>query len=42
MNRRQNMERYYKILGISNNASKEKIKEAYHTKLNLITIKKPI
>jgi len=30
------MERYYKILGISSGASKEKIKEAYHTKMKAL------
>jgi len=30
------MERYYKILGISNSASKEEIKEAYHAKMKAL------
>jgi hypothetical protein len=30
------MERYYKILGISNNASKEEIKRAYHEKMKAL------
>ena len=33
---KRNMERYYKILGISRKASKEEIKQAYHNKMRAL------